>query len=109
MYLAEETFRKKGLQADIHYHVSLPVLFSAKKYADALWEVVREREINVHLRQHLVEIKPETKEAVFENLDKNELTTVPDDMIHITPPMATPHALNCNKELTDPAGFLSVS
>jgi len=109
MYLAEETFRKKGLQADIHYHVSLPVLFSAKKYADALWEVVKERDINVHLRQNLVEIKPETKEAIFENLDANELTTVPYDMIHITPPMATPPALNSNKELTDPAGFLSVN
>ena len=109
MYLAEETFRKKGLQADIHYHVSLPVLFSAKKYADALWEVVKERDINVHLRQNLVEIKPKTKEAIFENLDTNELTTVPYDMIHITPPMATPPALNSNKELTDPAGFLSVN
>jgi len=108
MYMAEETFRKKGVQANIHYHVSLPVLFSAKKYADALWEVVKERGINVHLRQHLVEIRPEAKEAVFENLDTGELSTVPYDMIHITPPMTTPTALNSNKELTDAAGFLSV-
>jgi len=108
MYMAEETFRKKGVEANIHYHVSLPVLFSAKKYADALWEVVKERGINVHLRQHLVEIRPEAKEAVFENLDTSELSTVPYDMIHITPPMGTPTALNSNKELTDAAGFLSV-
>ena len=72
MYLAEETFRKKGIKANIHYHSSLAVLFGVKKYADALWEVVKGRGINVHLRQHLVEIKPETKEAVFENLDTNE-------------------------------------
>jgi len=109
MYLAEETFRQKGLQANIHYHSSLAVLFGVKKYADALWEVVKGRGINVHLRQNLVEIKPETKEAVFENLDTNELSTVPYDMIHITPSMGTPPALNSNKELTDAAGFLSVN
>merc|ERR1719481_960754 len=109
MYLAEERFRKAGVRADIHYFSSLAVLFGVKKYADALWEVVKGRGISVHLRQHLVEIKPETKEAVFENLDTNELSTVPYDMIHITPPMGTPPALHTNKELTDPAGFLSVN
>jgi len=109
MYMAEETFRKKGVQASIHYHSSLPVIFACKKFADALWEVVRGRGIHVHLRQHLVEIKPDTKEAVFENLDTNELTTVPYDMIHITPPMETPPALHSNKDLTDAAGFLSIN
>jgi len=109
MYLAEETFRKKGIQANIHYHSSLAVLFGVKKYADALWEVVKGRGINVHLRQHLVEIKPETKEAVFENLDTNEQTTVPYDMIHITPPMGTPPALNSNADLVDAGGFLNVN
>merc|ERR1711915_639786 len=82
--------------------------FGVKKYADALWNIVKGRGINVHLRQHLVEIKPETKEAVFENLDNNELTTVPYDMIHITPPMATPEVLSSNKDLSDASGFLSV-
>ena len=76
MYLAEETFRSKGIQADIQYRSSLGVLFGVKKYADALWEVVKGRGINVHLRQHLVEIKPETKEAVFENLDTNEMVII---------------------------------
>jgi len=109
MYMAEETFRKKGVQANIHYHSSLAVLFGVKKYADALWEVVKGRGINVHLRQHLVEIKPDTKEAVFENLDTNELTSVPYDMIHVTPPMGSPSALSSNKELTDAAGFLNVN
>eukprot|EP00092_Neocalanus_flemingeri_P008890 GFUD01009565.1.p1 GENE.GFUD01009565.1~~GFUD01009565.1.p1 ORF type:complete len:446 (+),score=143.96 GFUD01009565.1:93-1430(+) len=108
MYLAEETFRSKGITANIQYRSSLAVLFGVKKYADALWEVVKGRGINVHLRQHLVEIKPETKEAVFENLDTNELETVPYDMIHITPPMNTPPSLHTNKDLVDAGGFLSV-
>ena len=73
MYLAEEIFKSKGLSANIQYRSSLPVIFACKKYADALWEVVKRKDINVHLRQHLVEIKPDTKEAVFEDLESNNL------------------------------------
>ena len=75
MYIAEETFRKAGIKADIHYFSSLGVLFGVKKYADALWEVVTGRGINIHLRHHLVEIKPDTKEAIFENLDTQDLVS----------------------------------
>jgi len=109
MYLAEEIFKSKGLSANIQYRSSLPVIFACKKYADALWEVVKRKDINVHLRQHLVEIKPDTKEAVFEDLESNNLITVPYDMIHITPPMTTPAALNSSANLADAAGFLSVN
>ena len=61
MYIAEEAFKKAGVQANIQYHTALPgaypmqiyqlifastfalVLFGVKKYADALWEVVKGR------------------------------------------------------------------
>ena len=109
MYLAEENWRKRGIRASIQYRTSLPVIFVVKKYADALWEVVKGRGIDVHLRTHLVEVKPDTKEAVFENLDSGELETVKYDMIHITPPMSTPDCLNSNPDLVDGAGFLSVN
>ena len=45
------------------------VLFGVKKYADALWNVVQERNITVNLRHELVEVKPDSKEAVFQLLD----------------------------------------
>jgi len=109
MYIAEQTFRDAGIKANIHYFSSLPVIFGVKKYADALWEVVKGRNINVHLRHNLVEVKPETKEAVFENLDTNEKTTVPYDFLHVTPPMAPPAPLADNKDLADAAGFLDVN
>lgn len=109
MYLAEETWRKAGLKADIQYFTSLGVLFGVKKYADALWEVVKGRGIQVNLRHHLVEVKPGTKEAVFENIDTKELITETYDMIHITPPMSTPAVLSTNKDLANEAGFMSVN
>ena len=51
-------------------HLGLKYPTTIKKYADALWEVVKEGDINVNLRSNLVEVKPDTKEAVFQNLDK---------------------------------------
>ena len=95
--------------ANIEYHTSLGVLFGVKKYADALWEVVKERDINVNLRSNLIEVKPDSKEAIFQNLDKpKELTTVQYSMLHVTPPMGPFDILKNNKNLTDEAGFVSV-
>ena len=65
-------------KANVTYNTSLPVIFGVKKYADALWKVVKKRDINVNLRTNLVEVMPEKNEAVFENLDKpGERKTVP--------------------------------
>ena len=49
------------------YFAPLPVIFGVKKYADALWKVVNERNIQVNLNRNLVEV--DGKEAVFENLE----------------------------------------
>jgi len=85
------------------------VLFGVKKYADALWKVVEQRSINVNLRHSLIEVKADSKEAVFEHLDTKEIITRPYDLLHVTPPMATPTALGENKELSNAGGFLDVN
>lgn len=66
----------KRSKANIVYNTSLPVLFGVKKYADALWEIVKSRDINVNLRHNLIEVRPDKCEAVFENLDNPEETKV---------------------------------
>lgn len=52
------------------------MLFGIKKYADALWEIVKKRDLNVNLRQNLIEVRADKQEAVFENLDKPGETEV---------------------------------
>ena len=42
--------RLQGKPANMVYYTALPVIFGVKKYADALWKVVKERGINVNLR-----------------------------------------------------------
>lgn len=57
------------------YNTSLPVIFGVKHYADALWELVKKRNINVNLRNNLVEVIPSKNLAIFENLDTGARTT----------------------------------
>lgn len=52
------------------------MLFGVKKYADALWEIVKSRDLNVNLRHNLIEVRADKQEAVFENLDKPGETKV---------------------------------
>lgn len=85
-YIAEHYLRrtKKRAGAKIIYNTSLPVIFGVKAYADALWKVVEDRKINVNLRTNLVEVLPGGQQAVFENLDTQQKTTVDVSFLQFT-------------------------
>lgn len=111
-YIAEDYFRKNGIRdkVNIIYNTSLPVLFGVKKYADALWKVVEQRNIKVNLRRNLVKIKPKEKIAVFQNLDvPEELTEMEYSMLHVAPPMSAPNSLKRSKDLVNELGFVNVN
>uniref|UniRef100_A0A6Q2YRR3 Sulfide:quinone oxidoreductase, mitochondrial n=1 Tax=Esox lucius TaxID=8010 RepID=A0A6Q2YRR3_ESOLU len=111
MYLTDAYLRKTGKRskANIVYNTSLPVLFGVKKYADALWEIVKNRNIQVNLRQNLIEVRPDKQQAVFENLDKPGETKVFEyEMLHVTPPMGPVSAVK-ESSLADGAGWLDVN
>lgn len=57
------------------FNTSLGVIFGVPKYAEALQKVIRERNITVNFRHELIEVKPDTKEAVFRLLDEPAGTT----------------------------------
>ncbi|KAJ0177455.1 hypothetical protein K1T71_007464 [Dendrolimus kikuchii] len=109
-YLTESYFTKTGLRskANITYNTCLPVIFGVKKYADALMKVVEKKKINVNYRTVLKEVRSDKKEAVFINADDKKETTVPYNLLHVTPPMKTPDFLQNNKDITDAAGFLQI-
>jgi len=93
MYISEEYFRKviylkiflklnqklpfilwnlkhgKREKAKVIFNSSLGAIFGVKKYADALTELVEERDIQVNFRHELIEVKSDKKEAVFRLLD----------------------------------------
>ncbi|XP_043084499.1 sulfide:quinone oxidoreductase, mitochondrial isoform X1 [Puntigrus tetrazona] len=99
----------KRSKANIIYNTSLPVLFGVKKYSDALWEIVKTRDLNVNLRHNLIEVRADKQEAVFENLDKpGETEVYKYEMIHVTPPMGPPAVLK-GSSLDDAGGWLDVN
>lgn len=66
----------KRPKANILFNTSLGVIFGVKKYADALTEIIKERNITVNYKRNLVEVRADKQEAVFENLDKPGVTEV---------------------------------
>ncbi|EDV95859.1 GH15540 [Drosophila grimshawi] len=111
LYIAEHYFRKmsKRNQINVTYNTALPVLFGVKHYADALWPIVKKRNITVNTRRNLIEVKPEQDIAIFENLDKpSEHFEEKYSMLHAVPPMSAPDALTRCKQLVNEAGFVDV-
>ncbi|KAG8263620.1 hypothetical protein J6590_029098 [Homalodisca vitripennis] len=111
-YITDALLRKYGKRdkAKLKYKTSLPVIFGVKKYADSLWEVCKKRDIEVGLRQELIEVKLGSKEAVFRNIDKpTEIQTESFEMLHVCPPMSAPKVLRKCPDFTDGAGYLSVN
>ncbi|NWI08416.1 SQOR protein, partial [Crypturellus soui] len=110
MYLSEAYWRKTGKRskANIMFNTSLGVIFGVKKYADALLEIIKERNITVNYRRNLVEVRPDKQEAVFENLDKPGVTEVHQyEILHVTPPMGPPDVL-INSPVSDEGGWVDV-
>ncbi|CAL1271672.1 unnamed protein product [Larinioides sclopetarius] len=113
MYLAEEYFTKTGKRnkANIIFNTALPVIFSCKKYADALEQVAKQKDISVNYCHNLVEIKPESKEAVFQKLGaegSSGTEILKYEMLHITPPMVPPPSIR-ESALADGSGFMDVN
>lgn len=111
MYLAEDKFRKLGKRdkANIIFNTALPSIFSAPKYAAALRLVAQNKNISVNYGHNLVEVRPQSKEAVFEKVGEgNETVVLKYEMLHITPSMVSPEPIT-KSALADPSGFLSVN
>nr|KAF6389062.1 sulfide quinone oxidoreductase [Myotis myotis] len=110
MYLSEDYFRKTGKRskANIIFNTSLGSIFGVKKYADALMEIIQERNLTVNYKQNLIEVRADKQEAVFENVDKpGETQVISYEMLHVTPPMSAPDVLK-KSPVVDDAGWVDV-
>lgn len=109
MYLADDRFREAGVrdQARIIFAAPQPNIFAIERYRKTLEQVVARKGIDCRFRHELVEVRPATKEAVFKQLDSGELTTIPYDLLHVTPPMGPPAFLAASP-LADKEGWVEV-
>jgi hypothetical protein len=67
MYLADDTFRRNGVRgrSRVIYASAAPSIYAVEKYARTLARVVERRGIETRFRHNLVEIQPESRQAVF--------------------------------------------
>ncbi|TLS37274.1 NAD(P)/FAD-dependent oxidoreductase [Pseudalkalibacillus caeni] len=109
MYLADEYFRKSGVRdkSEVIFASAAENIFAVKRYADTLDQVIERKQITTNYNRNLVEIIPDKKEAVFENLKTNEKETMKYDMIHVVPPMSAPDFIS-QSQLADAQGWVDV-
>jgi len=91
-YLADEAFRRQGVRdkTKIIFATANAGIFQVEKYARTLRAVVARKGIEARYQTNLIEIRPETKEAVLKNLETGEETIEHFDLIHVTPPQSAP-------------------
>ncbi len=109
-YLAEESFRKSGVRdkTNVLFASAKDAIFDVAKYRQTLEKVLKRKEIETRFQHDLVEIRPETKEAVFKRLETGEEVVLHYDMIHVTPPMSAPDVIS-KSSLADQAGWVEVN
>ncbi len=112
MYLADDTFRKKGVrnQSKVMYCTAGASMFPVADYCESLDKIVKKREIEVKFKHNLKQIKPETREAIFEATTPTgiEQVSIKYDLIHVAPPMSAPDFIR-NSPLAAPgSGWVDV-
>jgi len=109
LYLADDAFRRQKVrkQSELIFCSAAPGIFPVKKYAAALNDVIKRKELDMRYQWNLIELRPGDKEAVFERLPDGDRETVAYDMIHVTPPMSAPHFIK-ESPLADGAGWLDI-
>lgn len=109
MYLADDHFRRSGVRekSQVVFATAQGALFAVEKYRKTLEKVVERKGIDLRLKHNLVELRPDSKEAVFEHVDTHERITMPFEMIHVTPPMSAPDIIK-SSPLANAAGWVDV-
>jgi sulfide:quinone oxidoreductase len=112
MYLATDYFRKHGVldKVNIQYWSGAGKLFSVEKYEKTLLEVCKRGGIQLNFMQRLEEIDAPNKRAKFVGFgeqNKDVVTWVAYDMIHVVPPQSAPDFVR-NSPLANAAGWVDV-
>lgn len=95
MYLADDAFRRQAVRdrSKIVFASPQKAIFAVEKYRKTLEAVIARKKIDARFRQNLVELRPDAREAILENLDTHERSVVAYDMVHVTPPMSAPDVI----------------
>lgn len=109
MWLADDWWREQGVRDSVNvvFCTGTPRIFAVPKYAKALEEMQKERNVTTALQYDLVAVDGNKKLATFELPDGTRVTK-PYDMLHVTPRMGSPVFLKESPLAHKPSGFVDV-
>jgi sulfide:quinone oxidoreductase len=96
MYLAADHLRRTGVaSANVIFGHAGGVMFGVPEFRAALERTVDRYAIDVHFKRELIEVRADTREAIFRIVDGAPGTTetIPYDILHAVPPMSAPDFL----------------
>ncbi len=109
MYLADEAFRRAGVRerSRITFASASPAIFAVPKYTPALQRIIERKRITTQFQHNLVEVRPQSREAVFLRLDQQQEVVLHYDLLHVAPPQSAPDFIK-QSPLAGPTGYVEV-
>lgn len=93
MYLADDIFKKNGVRekTEIHFSSAGKAIFGIPTFANALAEIVKEKNIHTHFNHKIIGVDADKKEAIFEVTSAeghHSEERIKYDLLHIVPSMS---------------------
>ncbi|KAI4455356.1 sulfide:quinone oxidoreductase [Holotrichia oblita] len=110
-YLAQDYLRinDKLCDADFIFATADSDLYPIGKYDELLRKIAKRKRIELHFKTNLIEVKPDKRQVILECLnDSDDKITLDYSLLHVTPPMSPPQALQDCNELVDNRGYADV-
>lgn len=92
-YMAADHFRRQGISnARVIFATPLGGIFGVPEYAAALEDVIADYGIEVLYQHELIEVRPESRQAVLAVRGEGggSTVTIDYDLMHVTPPQSAP-------------------
>jgi len=107
-YMSEDYWRRSGVRdrIEVVFANHGPRIFGVEKYKKALEKVIERKGITTAYSHNLIEVRPGSKEAIFETADKEQVV-MKYDLLHVVPPQSAPDNIK-KSPLADAAGWVEV-
>lgn len=109
-YMADAFWKSTNTPTTSRFITGMPTMFSVPHYSKALNAIREEKGIAGEFNTNLIEVKPDTKTAIFEITTgdrKGEKVEREFGLLHVTPPMKAHDSVK-NSKLADAAGWVEV-
>lgn len=109
LYLSADTFRQRGIKADIRFCTAGGAIFGVPFYSQALEKVMTSYDAKLQFGHNLVAVNGAAKTAIFETVvdGQKQRAEIHFDLLHVVPPQSAPGFIR-HSQLADANGWLEI-